>query len=182
MAKKTISIFTSVIIVSSILTVSITFTKLGIQINHFLFTNPAIELNPDAIPELELIPRVEIISINGNNFTFEIYLWRDFMPPSPPDGKELRAVVTLYALNFSTFPTENFTANQMWVFYKGEIWNPKFEFPIVSYKDSSSISMSASGGPKWGPGVYVNVTLEVIYNNLQNYNLTAFNQYIEATF
>ncbi|MHA1200215.1 MAG: hypothetical protein ACTSQF_12890 [Candidatus Heimdallarchaeaceae archaeon] len=190
-SKKTIVIVISVVIVSA---VAIAPTVI-IQINQNNSLNPITDmidprnLLDSSAPidpnnnETEPVPFTETISIAGLNFSFENFLWRDFMPgfPSEPNGSCLLAAIYLKAINADEFPIENFTSERMWVFYQNETWETELELQEVGYPTPNSICLRADGGPKWGPNVYVNITLEIIYQGCTNYYISAFNQVIWKT-
>jgi hypothetical protein len=85
------------------------------------------------------------ITLVGQPFELTVYLYRDFMPSSPPDGRPLVAVVRL---------PDHLTAvsvERIWVIFGNEIWGGDTE-QVPGTQD-----WVARDGPKWGPGVGVDV-------------------------
>ncbi len=109
------------------------------------------------VDNLNLIPRETKL----NGFTFYIkkaFLWRDFMPISPPDGKPLAVVVEVEAKDKESFP-KHFEANQLWIFNGDEKWEATVS--DVKAAESNSIELSAGGGPKWKIGAKVDVVIKI---------------------
>jgi len=178
--KKLVFIVTAAIIVSASIVVPTVVIQLNLRnvddSNGNQITNP---INPN--DENESAPFVEIITIAGINFTFDNFLWRDFMPICPPGGTDLMAVIHLKAINETNFPIENYTSERMWVFYNDETWTANLQLLEIGDPTQNSITLRADGGPKWGPHVYVNITLEIIYQGCYQYYISAFNQEIWRT-
>src|SRR5688572_4712805 len=61
------------------------------------------------------------IEINGRQYTLETYLWRDFMPISPPDGKPMKAIVRVTAVDQKQFP-DDLSVDHVWIVNEAEIW------------------------------------------------------------
>src|SRR3970040_2496548 len=58
-------------------------------------------LGPEEIPIEDLLSAPDIIDIEGEKIILNTYLWRDFMPVSPPDGKPLIALIMIESVDFS---------------------------------------------------------------------------------
>ncbi len=178
-SKKIAAIAISAVIVSTGVIVPTTLVHLNQNCN----TNPIIDNPIDPNNETELIPFTESKVISGINFTFENFLWRDFMPcfPSDPGGTDLMAVIYLKAINTTAFPSEDFTSERMWVFYQNETWEADLEIQEIGYLTANSICLRADGGPKWETMSYVNITLEIIHQGCTKCYISAFNQRIWRT-
>jgi hypothetical protein len=70
------------------------------------------ESSGPSIPDLLAAP--EQIEIDGREYILETYLWRDFMPPAPPDGQPLIALIWVTATDSLAFPP-TIDANMLWV-------------------------------------------------------------------
>ena len=83
--------------------------------------------------------------ISGQPFALQVDLWRDFMPVAPPDGQPLAVVVRL--------PDQMGTVSveRIWVIFGDQLWSADTE-QVPGTRD-----WVARGGPKWGPGVGVDV-------------------------
>jgi hypothetical protein len=118
--------------------------------------------------------------INGGEYTLETYLWRDFMPVSPPDGKPLIAIANIKSPGRTNIQSE-INATQMWVIKDKEVWETEFtnEQPSTA---GNVLEKVGRGGPKWGPGISVDVVVKVIdLKSGKDYLLKASNQSIHRT-
>ncbi|NER31574.1 MAG: hypothetical protein F6J89_29145 [Symploca sp. SIO1C4] len=124
----------------------------------------------------------EQIEVQNTKLTLETYLWRDFMPISPPDGKPLIAVIRIKAQDSMEFPT-SIISDKLWIINGQEIWETEFtnEEQIASNSTPSLLEKVARGGPKWEPGVEVDVIIRIIDENNHTYLLKTSNQLINRT-
>jgi hypothetical protein len=117
--------------------------------------------------------------IHNENITYSLstYMWRDFMPISPPDGKPLIAVITVYAHNAENFPLTT-KIERLWIINGAEIKSASAtdEFKV----DGNKYEMGFRDGPKWDPGIVIDVVVKMKVNS-QIYYLKAENQMIHAT-
>ena len=119
------------------------------------------------------------IEIDGQEFSLSSYLWRDYMPISPIDGKELAAVVYIATSDSSQFPLD-LKADKMWVLNKDEIWEAQLTNgtqPDGNFK----IKKSANGGPKWDVGSEVIVVVQLVDKNNQIYYIKEDGSLIRRT-
>ena len=123
----------------------------------------------------------ETVTIDGLHFNFEVFLWRDFMPVSPPNGTNLFAAVTVISSNAQLFPIQIIKTFRMRVTYQTEIWNTILEIRDVGHPEPNMVKLRAAGGPKWGPNVYVTVIVELVDQQSKSYKMTLTDQLIEAT-
>ncbi len=87
------------------------------------------------------------------------YLWRDFMPISPPDGKPLMASIAIAAADSSPLPPA-LRADSLWLYASQGTWvSPVTE--QVALRGISSAWYWADNGPKWQPGTTVDVVLSL---------------------
>ncbi|NET04683.1 MAG: hypothetical protein F6K09_34125 [Merismopedia sp. SIO2A8] len=124
----------------------------------------------------------EQIEVQNTKLTLETYLWRDFMPISPPDGKPLIAVIRIKAQDSMEFPT-SIISDKLWIINGQEIWETEFtnEEQIASNSTPSLLEKVARGGPKWESGVEVDVIIRIIDENNHTYLLKTSNQLINRT-
>ncbi|NEO29151.1 MAG: hypothetical protein F6K36_01560 [Symploca sp. SIO3C6] len=124
----------------------------------------------------------EQIEVQNTQLTLETYLWRDFMPISPPDGKPLIAVIRIKAQDSMEFPP-SIISDKLWIINGQEIWETEFikEEQIASNSTPSLLEKVARGGPKWEPGVEVDVIIRIIDENNHTYLLKTSNQLINRT-
>jgi hypothetical protein len=107
-----------------------------------------------APPEVRNAP--EQLSIGGATVRVETYLWRDFQPIAPPDGRGLIAVLRIKDVSGSAVPTLH--ADSVWIINGDVAWVAAVvqEQPQT---DTSHFEVVVREGPKWGPGIDVDVVL-----------------------
>jgi len=136
-------------------------------------------LSPD-LDDLTAAP--EAIVIGSRAYTLETYLYRDFMPISPPDGRPLTSIIRVIAEDRKPFPA-NLDADRVWVIQGGDIWEA--ELPAATSPGDPArqhqLEKVAQNGPKWGPGIYVDVVVRVVESGGNDHLLRASNQYIART-
>lgn len=140
-----------------------------------------ITLNGDKMPLEKLKSAPEQIEINGRKYSLETYLWRDFMPISPPDGKPLKAIVRVTAVDHQPFPAD-LIVDQVWVINEGEVWEkalPKDDEQRQA--EPYQLERLAIDGPKWKPGSLVDVVVRIIDRSGNSYLLKASKQKINRT-
>ncbi len=99
-------------------------------------------------PELnELRATPTSATIGGQPFVLQAELWRDFMPMvgGGPDGQPLAVVIRLPD-QLATVRVEH-----IWVIFGDQLWDADTE-QVPGTQD-----WVARGGPRWGPGVRVDV-------------------------
>jgi hypothetical protein len=130
----------------------------------------------------ELLSAPEQIEIDGREYVLEAYPWRDFMPICPPDGEPLIVGVWVTATDLQPFPS-SIDANRLWVVNGQQVWETEFdpqEIRLEPYREHKLWKI-AGDGPKWGPGIYVDVIVRVIDSENSIYLLKASHQWIEET-
>ena len=130
-----------------------------------------------------LLSSPDKIEIDGREFILETCLWRDFMPLSPPNGKPLIALIWVTATDSLEFPS-SVDANRLWVVFNDEeVWETDFsdeELPEEPNR-KHQLARIARDGPKWGPGIQVDVVVRIIDGENNIYLLKASNQLIYRT-
>ena len=112
---------------------------------------------------------VDTLIIGSNSFVLDAYLWRDFMPISPENGKPMISINWLVSTNLVAIPN-NISMVKQYVFYEDSIWvaNYENEAPTPSLPEYKLERISRNG-PKWGPKIYVDV-ISQIYDSQTNKN------------
>ncbi|MBI2773668.1 MAG: hypothetical protein HYX56_04145 [Chloroflexi bacterium] len=103
------------------------------------------------------------VTIAGRAYRIEAYVWRDFMPISPPDGKPMIASIKAIAEDGAPFPT-TITADRVWV-YGSATWESaptEVRRSPEGGAPPSQIEVVARDGRKWDPGTKVDVTLRLV--------------------
>jgi hypothetical protein len=122
------------------------------------------------------------VEINGRQYKLETYLWRDFMPPTTPDGSLLGAVAYLTAVDGQPFPAK-IDATRIWVVNGEEVWETTF-LSEARPRDSVhlyQLQKNASGGPRWDVGAQVEVVVRVTVSTAAPCLLRATKQVIGRT-
>lgn len=112
-------------------------------------------------PSIKVIP--DTLQVGGKNFVLICYLYRDFQPISPPDGKPLIAIIRLTEVD-SIPITINLELTHLWITYNSQYWSTTFTNEQGAPTPDYQKEKVARCGPKWGPGVTVDVMCKLIYN------------------
>jgi hypothetical protein len=117
---------------------------------------------------------------SGQVLSLKPYLWRDFQPVSPSDGKPLIASFRVRIADDTPLP-EGVTVNAAWVLYGNAVWSSQPVAEYASPSGSSSFEVMSRNGPKWGPNVAVDVIVQVRDARNATYLLQSANQNIHRT-
>ena len=137
---------------------------------------------PPKPPKPDFSSAQDTIRIAGVQLILETYLWRDFMPVSPKDGKPLRAVVNLIPVNQPNLPPE-VVMDKIWIIKDKETWSDSLSYVGQKMPTANlpKLEMMAQGGPKWEPGTLVKVVVRVKDQQGKIYLLQAKDQEIHRT-
>ncbi len=137
---------------------------------------------PPKPPKMDLSTARDTIRIAGVDLILETYLWRDFMPVSPKDGKPLRAVVNLIPVNKPSLP-QDVMMDKIWIVNDQETWSDSLSYvgQKVTGAKLSKLEMMVQGGPKWEPGTLVKVIVQVKDDQGKIFLLQAKDQPIHRT-
>ena len=99
------------------------------------------------------------VRVAGVDLTLETYLYRDFAPITPPNGQPMIAAVRVKAADGEALP-EGLRAERLHVVFGADVWTPE---PVEEWPstDPGVMELVARNGPKWGPGVTVDVVLRL---------------------
>jgi len=93
----------------------------------------------------------ERVEIDGRKYTLTANAWRDFQPIAPPDGQPLVVVARVVRPLLQAEPNlDAASIDRIWVLSGKKQWSAKPENP-------SMFEAAVRGGPKWGPGIKVDV-------------------------
>ncbi len=134
---------------------------------------------PITLPLEALLAAPEQVEIAGRTYILETYLWRDFMPASPPDGKPLIASIHIVPQDSGVFPP-SLDANRLWVIKGKEVWETSFSNEEI-FQDAHQLGKVARNGPKWGPGIAVDVVVRLKDTQHGVFLLRAAKQLIHRT-
>jgi len=129
----------------------------------------------------ELLSAPEKILIDKREYILETYLWRDFQPIVPPEGRSLNAIIRVIAVDSLTIPAA-LDATRLWVIKDSDIWETIFSKEDRGYVPDYKLEKIARYGPQWGPNVPVDVVVRLVdKRNGRQYLLRASKQYIRLT-
>jgi hypothetical protein len=100
------------------------------------------------------------LTFGGHTYELQTYLWRDFMPISPPDGKPLVALGWLFETDSLAIPGD-VTIDFLWVVNGDATWATEFSDEELPPQQDYILQRIARGGPNWGPGIAVDVVARV---------------------
>ncbi len=120
------------------------------------------------------------VVLAGKALTLSTYLWRDFQPISPSDGRALAGVLRISTSDGSGLPT-SVTADRVWVILGEQLWQTTPSETGGRDGTSPVYESSIRDGPKWGPGVTVDVVIRLGDGSGRTVLLRAANQLITRT-
>ncbi len=123
----------------------------------------------------------DTLIIESNRFVLDAYLWRDFMPISPPDGKPMISINWLIEVDSIEIP-DNIDLIKQYVIYNDSIWISEYENESGPTQPEYKIEKISREGPKWGPKIYVDVISKVRDSDTNNdYYIRIKNVYVVRT-
>ena len=145
--------------------------------------------HPVSVPRVPQLPDVPIsrlegypdtITAEGRQLYLSTYMWRDFQPISPPDGKPLIALIYITATDTAPLP-ESISSDAVWIVYNNQVWKSWSEPIAPDERKPNRIAKIARDGPKWGPHVRADVIVRVYDGVCNAHMLRAANQWISET-
>ena len=122
----------------------------------------------------------EQISIEGTTLELHAYLWRDFMPISPPDGKDLISINWLVDVDSVAIPS-NILLSEQYVINGDSLWTTSYTNELRETQPYL-VERISRDGPKWGPNIEVTVIAKVVNASTKlEYFLIRENQQILRT-
>ncbi|HEY8185890.1 MAG TPA: hypothetical protein VIF64_07460 [Pyrinomonadaceae bacterium] len=176
---------------NAILTLLLVLIPAAYPFEFLALVGQAKENLPVSINDLRNAP-TEIV-MDGRSLSLSAYLWRDFMPSSPPDGKPMIAVFKVATSDKKPFPS-GVRTDWAWVLFGEQMWEAselkeQLEGPYcqdssgkgIKCPDSPVLISIARDGPKWGPGVFVDVVVRLTDKEGRHYLLRGPKQYVLRT-
>ena len=133
----------------------------------------------DMTPE-KLRSAPESVTIEGRELALRTYMWRDFMPISPPGGHPLIAVFWIYSVDSTALPT-GLTADAAWVVNGDRVWDTFFESEGTPQPKPYELERIARDGPNWGPHIEVDAVVRIRESDGTTHLLRAASQSIHRT-
>jgi hypothetical protein len=119
----------------------------------------------------------ETLLIENNTLILDTYVWRDFMPISPPDGQPM--ICSGFLKDVDSLPlVGGIIPTKQHVIFEDQVWSA-LPSEINKFNDFS-IEYVTRNGPKWGPDIYVDVVIEFTYKD-SLYSIQDKMQYVEKT-
>lgn len=137
-------------------------------------------IRDDRVPLEGLAAVPAVVSIAGVSLRVDTVLWRDFQPISPPDGQPLIAAALVQAVGSMALP-EGLVAKRIAIVHGRTAWVVPVVEEYRREQGESRFEVIARTGPKWGPGVAVDVILQLQDAEGRTYLLRAANQMIKRT-
>ncbi len=136
---------------------------------------------PPDLPPSQLQAARDTITVEGRKLFLATFIWRDFMPVSPPDGKPLIAVLYVTATDTVPLPG-SISADAVWIVYDNQVWKSWLrDDPAAGENKRYRLVKIAREGPNWGPGVAVDVVVRVFDGSHNAFLLRAPSQWISRT-
>lgn len=142
--------------------------------------SPNVRLDKELVLQLNT-KSTDTLVIASGTYILDAYLWRDFMPISPIDGKPLISINWLINLDSVSIP-DNIGLIKQYVIFQDYVWTSDYTNESTSYQPSYKIQRVSREGPKWGPKIFVDVISQIhdSYSN-EDYYIKRKNVYIERT-
>ena len=122
------------------------------------------DLSPSGLVAPAELARVraatDSVTTEGALLRLSTYLWRDFMPAALPDGDPLRVRLRITTANSSAFPS-TLRADAAWILNGRDVWATWVQETRQRPPDYPALEVGADGGPKWGPGIEVDVVVRL---------------------
>ncbi|PWH85482.1 hypothetical protein [Brumimicrobium oceani] len=139
--------------------------------------NGAIAENSELAQKLRSYP--ETIQIDTQNYELSTFIWRDFFPPSEPNGSQLAALTQLIETDSLDIP-KSFSLERVYIIKDNEIYTSKYE--TTEKSPSYILAGMVTNGPKWETNTKVDVVC--VFKNEENnisYKIQAKSQLIHKT-
>jgi len=120
------------------------------------------------------------VIISDYSFTLSANLWRDFQPISPPNGKPLILVADIVESNGKNIPS-SIQVDSVKVINGDQVWSGILSVEKNSTAPPNTRQMEIRDGPKWGPGIYVDLVVRLIDREQNIHWLKEQNLLIERT-
>lgn len=117
------------------------------------------------ISELNL-KAVDTLEIESGSYVLDAYLWRDFQPFCPPDGRPLISLNWFINIDSIAIPG-NIDLIKQYVIYNDLVWISVYEDESRPPQPEYMIEKVSREGPKWGPDVEVDI-ISIVYNSETN--------------
>ncbi len=104
-------------------------------------------------------PGQPTLEVDGREILVEPSIFRNIMPGGPPGGGPMMLYVHLQAADSLALPS-GLVATHAWVVDSPKVWETELERD-PSWTPIYVARFYVSNGPKWGIGIYVDVTVRI---------------------
>ncbi len=137
---------------------------------------------PGDLPLSELRAAPTILTLGDQHLMLRTFMWRDFQPVAPRDGRPLISIFWIYSSDSTALPS-TLTTDAAWVVNGELVWDTYFsdEEPPPSEQQPYQLYKVARDGPKWGPDIEVDAVVRIRDVGNQTHLLRAASQHIGRT-
>jgi hypothetical protein len=137
---------------------------------------------PPEIPVDRLLAAPDTVVVEGRRLCLTTYMWRDFMPISPPGGKPLITIAYVTATDTPQL-SPSITADAIWIVHDSLAWKGWFASESTPPGESrpNRLVKVCRDGPTWGPHIFVDVIVRVLDGRGNTQMLRAAHQWIDRT-
>ena len=123
----------------------------------------------------------DTLLLDSRTYVLDAYLWRDFQPISPNNGKALISINWLICTDSVKIPAHLDLVKQF-VIYGDVVWVSDYSNETSGNELEFKIKKVSREGPKWGPHVSVDVISQIHDSNTdKDYYVGLKNVYIDRT-
>jgi len=124
---------------------------------------------------------LDTLVIGSESYVLDAYIWRDFQPMCPPGGREMISINWLINID-SVKISDNIKMIKQYVINKDSIWISDYMNRSSNSQVEYKIEKISINGPKWGPGINVDVISEIHdFNTGMDYYLECKDVYVGRT-
>ena len=133
------------------------------------------------------------VVLDDRSLSLSAYPWRDFMPSTLPnaDGSPMMVALKVVTVDKKPLPS-GIRIDRAWVLFGEQVWEtsqfrerrkgPRYdEDSWINCAASPACEVTIRDGPKWGPGVFVDVVVRLIDKAGRHHLLQAPKQYVQRT-
>jgi hypothetical protein len=136
---------------------------------------------PVAEPVIEPFSAPLSVTIEGQRVVLVPYLYRDFQPIAPPDGRPLIAVLRVQSADGTPLATTTFRVDAALVHEGSSVWIASVGEERLASPSPVYYEVVARDGPKWAPGTSVDVVVRIRERSGAIQHLRATGQLIQRT-
>ncbi len=119
------------------------------------------------------------LRLDGFVLSMHAFVWRDFMPISPPDGRPLSAVLEIQVAGLPRYPAY-LVADRVWIIQGRDVWSTQ-EIKEQPVETADRLRLFVAGGPRWPAGSPVTVILRLVDQRSGEEALLRTEQIIQRT-